>query len=273
MLVEFYHVLNEAFPSHGLEIVFVSSDRDPSTFQTYYRTMPWLAVPFTLALEQYKSTLSFQFNIQGIPSLVVMDPISGAVVVDARTSRGEIQQCCRRGDDAIIEQFGTWLSRLPAESRETLNLLQLSCHEMQVTSTAEKDHHEATMLAKYVYNDTTEWLENCLVSGELSTVDDWEVQWRNSQRNDWKTVIKTALQYVTNARQEPWNPKYRAFHWSNAVADRINGVLYGLEWWCLQGLEVYSSRDDYIAWIPVHIDLDALHVRWSALLDDGTKGS
>jgi hypothetical protein len=41
-----YLHLKTAFPSHGLEIVFVSSDRDASSFQDYFSSMPWLAVSF-----------------------------------------------------------------------------------------------------------------------------------------------------------------------------------------------------------------------------------
>ena len=269
MLIEFYHVLNEAFPSHGLEIVLVSSDRDPASFQNYYSSMPWLAIPFTPALDHYKSALSFEFGVQGIPSLVILDAVSGAVVVDARTSRSEIQQSCRRGEDAIAEQFQSWLIQLPVESQEILNLLQVSCHETQVASSAP----DAAHLDQYTFhiNDTTTAFETYLMRGEISTVEDWEQEWRSSQK-DWKLVVQTALSYVSNARREPWNPKYRSFHWSNTVADRINGVLYGLEWWRRQGLDVYTSRDDYVAWIPVHVDLDALHARWSALLvDDEAK--
>lgn len=46
MLCEMYLHLKTAFPSHGLEIVFVSSDRDASSFQDYFSSMPWLAVSF-----------------------------------------------------------------------------------------------------------------------------------------------------------------------------------------------------------------------------------
>ncbi len=33
--------------SDGLEIVFVSSDRDEPTIEQFYETMPWAAVSFT----------------------------------------------------------------------------------------------------------------------------------------------------------------------------------------------------------------------------------
>lgn len=46
MLVELYEHLKEEVPSHGLEVVFVSSDRDLGGFNQYYSTMPWMAMSF-----------------------------------------------------------------------------------------------------------------------------------------------------------------------------------------------------------------------------------
>jgi nucleoredoxin len=46
MLAELYSHLKEEFPTHGLEMVFVSSDRDEGGFQQYFGSMPWMAVPF-----------------------------------------------------------------------------------------------------------------------------------------------------------------------------------------------------------------------------------
>ena len=46
MLAEMYEHLKEVRPTHGLEIIFVSSDRDLNSFQNYFGTMPWKAIPF-----------------------------------------------------------------------------------------------------------------------------------------------------------------------------------------------------------------------------------
>lgn len=45
-LCEMYSHLKSVYPSHGLEIVFVSSDRDDASFVNYFRSMPWLSVPW-----------------------------------------------------------------------------------------------------------------------------------------------------------------------------------------------------------------------------------
>ena len=54
MLIELYSHLKEENPMHGLEIVFVSSDRDRPSFNGYYASMPWLSVPFQTREQELK---------------------------------------------------------------------------------------------------------------------------------------------------------------------------------------------------------------------------
>merc|ERR1712130_685283 len=63
----------------GLEIVFVSSDRDEDAFKEYFNEMPWLALPYSD--REKKDTLSKKYKVQGIPSVVILDP-SGALITD-----------------------------------------------------------------------------------------------------------------------------------------------------------------------------------------------
>ena len=129
MLIEFYHVLKEAHPTHGLEIVFVSSDRDEPSFFQYFSSMPFLALPFSnrgLA-QQVKSI----FGVRGIPSLVVLDSMSGQIVVPPDQSRQMVHQSCQRGDDAIERLFETWIDLVPAESKSMLEILAVSCQEAE----------------------------------------------------------------------------------------------------------------------------------------------
>eukprot|EP00960_Hanusia_phi_P071015 767446-Hanusia_phi.AAC.2 len=67
ILTETYKKIKE---SKGFEIIFVSSDRDEKQFQTYFQTMPWLALPFS---ESHNETLSSHFDVDGIPTLVLID--------------------------------------------------------------------------------------------------------------------------------------------------------------------------------------------------------
>jgi len=62
----------------GLEVVFLSSDRDDKSFNDYFAEMPWLAVPFEN--REVKDKLSKQFKIQGIPSLIILDGATGDLI-------------------------------------------------------------------------------------------------------------------------------------------------------------------------------------------------
>jgi hypothetical protein len=122
-----YDVIKQRYSSHGLEIIFISSDRDEDSFNRYCNTMPWLAVPFH-KLSTYKQHLSNKYNIRGIPSLVIIDSISGQVVVNKAESRSLVMETCQAGtDDAICSMFNSnWLNRIPIESQQLLDLLSMS---------------------------------------------------------------------------------------------------------------------------------------------------
>lgn len=58
--------------SDKFEVIFVSSDRDEAAFKEYHAEMPWIALPF--ANRDAKNALSSRFDVQGIPSVVVLGP-------------------------------------------------------------------------------------------------------------------------------------------------------------------------------------------------------
>ncbi|XP_067671480.1 nucleoredoxin-like [Haliotis asinina] len=82
-LAEFYKKMK----SKGLEIVFVSSDRDEDSFNGYYETMPWLAVSF--ADRGRKQQLCDKFGVTGIPTLVLLDGKTGEMIT--KDGRGVVQ--------------------------------------------------------------------------------------------------------------------------------------------------------------------------------------
>lgn len=53
------------------EIVFVSSDHDQASFDSYFSSMPWLALPFG---DPNIKNLVKHFDVKGIPSLVILGP-------------------------------------------------------------------------------------------------------------------------------------------------------------------------------------------------------
>jgi hypothetical protein len=67
----------------SFEIVFVSSDRDEASFQSYFAEMPWLALPF--ADRETKQALSDKFGVQVLlatrapaPALLLSTPLTPA---------------------------------------------------------------------------------------------------------------------------------------------------------------------------------------------------
>ena len=68
----------------GLEIIFVSSDSDQHSFDEYYGSMPWTAVP-------YKSSSTIQalgqrYGVRGIPTFIVLNAAGEKIDVDGRTT-------------------------------------------------------------------------------------------------------------------------------------------------------------------------------------------
>jgi len=138
MLAEMYEYLKETFPTHGLEIVFVSGDRDEHSFRQYYETMPWKSIPFA-QLQFVKQALNVTYGVRGIPSFVVLDAVSGQVVVSAKESRQEVVTACRGGDLRIEAMFQSWLSRTPASTQELLSMIELSARDMETKADDEND--------------------------------------------------------------------------------------------------------------------------------------
>ncbi len=59
--------------------MFVSLDKDADSFQKYFSEMPWIAVEFTEGVCQRLST---QFDVSGVPTLVLINVKSGAFTVN-----------------------------------------------------------------------------------------------------------------------------------------------------------------------------------------------
>ncbi|KAM5565209.1 hypothetical protein ABKV19_019300 [Rosa sericea] len=63
------------------EIVFVSSDRDQTSFEAYFTTMPWLALPFE---DPNIKELVKHFDVKCIPCLVILGPDGKTVTRQGR---------------------------------------------------------------------------------------------------------------------------------------------------------------------------------------------
>ncbi|CAK9001550.1 Probable nucleoredoxin 1 (AtNrx1), partial [Durusdinium trenchii] len=65
----------DRFPQ--IAVVFVSSDRSESDFQSYYAEMPWMALPFG---SPQKDMLGMTYQVRGIPSLIILDGKTGRLI-------------------------------------------------------------------------------------------------------------------------------------------------------------------------------------------------
>jgi len=322
MLIEFYNVLKEEVAStHGLEIVFVSSDRSDGEFQQYYKKMPFRAMQFSQRdLAQRAKSL---FGVRGIPSLVIIDSLSGRIVVPPDESRREVHQACQYGEKAIERLFHSWLDKVPEESKSMIDILALSCAEAHETAktgggntkaeaylkrTVEKETTSSSALSKddiairvkelfprlvaqglapneaaaeaikqatLQQSDTKcKKLDAGHMGGESKVVTQCDsavttnisvakaanmfFSMNSDDKNRALTVISTAQKYVANVQKDPTNPRFRNFRLSNKVFDKITANTGSMELLESLNFSVFHSDIDFVASIPLSVDLELL---------------
>jgi nucleoredoxin len=80
VLAEFYNKVNAN--GEVFEVVFVSSDNDEKSFQSYLNEMPWIAVKFGAPEIE---ALGDQYQVSGIPRLVILKTDGTVVSSNARS--------------------------------------------------------------------------------------------------------------------------------------------------------------------------------------------
>ena len=110
-LVEVYNLAK----SHGLEIIFVSSDNDTTSFNGYYSKMPWLALPFKS--REIKNKLSSKMGIRGIPSLIILDAKTGNYI--SNNGRNEVMSVIGKSEEKVKDLIKSW------EGKKSIPLDQL----------------------------------------------------------------------------------------------------------------------------------------------------
>jgi len=78
-LAEWY---SKSLKAKGLEVLFVSSDKDQASFNEYFKEMPWLALDW--ADRKRKEQLSNLFGVKGIPSLAIVDKDGSTITKNGR---------------------------------------------------------------------------------------------------------------------------------------------------------------------------------------------
>ena len=74
MLSEAYTKLKANDKTKNFELLFISSDRDQSSFDDYHSEMTFGALPYEL--RDAKSALSSRFDVSGIPTLIMLSPVT-----------------------------------------------------------------------------------------------------------------------------------------------------------------------------------------------------
>jgi len=91
MLAAFYEQHKE-IEEDDLEIIFLSSDRGQAQFSSYFKTMPWVAVPYDN--QRKRSEISSTFGVNGIPTLIILSGANGKV----KTFNGRDEVVSSKGD-------------------------------------------------------------------------------------------------------------------------------------------------------------------------------
>jgi len=78
-LAKYYNSHKEKF---NFEIVFLSSDKDETAFNDYWKEMPWLALSYQN--REQKDAFSQKYKVSGIPTLVVLDPQGQTITTGGR---------------------------------------------------------------------------------------------------------------------------------------------------------------------------------------------
>ncbi|XP_073224986.1 probable nucleoredoxin 2 isoform X2 [Cicer arietinum] len=94
--------LTEKGDNEDFEIVLVSNDRDQESFDSYYNTMPWLALPFG---DPEIKNLARHFDIQGIPCLVIIGPDGKTITIHGRNLINLYQENAYPFTKAKVEQL------------------------------------------------------------------------------------------------------------------------------------------------------------------------
>lgn len=123
--------LAEGKEDEDFEIVLVSSDRDQTAFESYFATMPWLALPFG---DQTTKELTRYFDIRGIPCLVILGPDGKTVT---RHGRKLVNLYLDKAYPFTQAQLKTLEEQLDEEAK---NLPRSEYHEGH--------HHELTLVSE-----------------------------------------------------------------------------------------------------------------------------
>lgn len=160
-LSSIYQKIKQTLVEEGdedFEIVFVSNDRDQHSFDSYFETMPWLALPFG---DPTAKDLAKHFDVNAIPCLVILGPDGKTVTKQGRILINLYQENAYPFTEAKVELLEKQMDE------EAKNLPGLVCHSGH--------RHELTLVSEgsgggpFICCDCDEqgsgWAYQCLECG------------------------------------------------------------------------------------------------------------
>ncbi|XP_018808138.2 probable nucleoredoxin 2 [Juglans regia] len=107
-------MLGEKGDDEDFDVVLISNDRDQESFDSYFETMPWLALPFG---DPAGKDLAKHFDVRGIPCLVILGPDGKTVTKHGRNLINLYQENAYPFTEAKVEllekQMNEEAERLP----------------------------------------------------------------------------------------------------------------------------------------------------------------
>jgi len=168
--------VGDRFPQ--LAVIFVSGDRDEASFNSYYAEMPWLSVPYNAFQRQM---LGGQYQVRGIPSLIILDAKNGRVI--SSDGRSDVAQC-HFNIGSCLERWGVPAAPPPEPPKPAEPPKKIGPPALPI------DEEKAKAALSRV------------------EAEEWEVQ---------EPFFKTALKVLDNTLQNPDEPKFRQLKCSNAA--------------------------------------------------------
>jgi thiol-disulfide isomerase/thioredoxin len=202
-------------PPPNLTTVFISSDRDEASFRQYYNEMPWLAMPFSTPQRQM---LGGQFGVRGIPSLVVLNGRTGAVI----STNGKPDIIDKRFDlKACMAQWGFGPATAPVQVQSAPVVLG----KPKETAPEKAEPPPAA-------------IDDAVAGAALKRVTEleWEVQ---------EPFFNTGMKVLNNILQNPGEQKFRQLKRTNAaLSSKLLNVAEnaGTELMKLAGFEATSEE-------------------------------
>ncbi|GMI62649.1 hypothetical protein ScalyP_jg2639 [Parmales sp. scaly parma] len=281
LLAEFY-ATHKSLNKDDFEIVFVSGDRDSASYTSYLNTMPWgLGVGFG---DGRKDTLNSRFNVSGIPTLIILDGVSGEIV--SRDGRKDVIES--RGDTELC--FASWVSQLPETSlakhdevdlgrlqiQEEASERKLAFSDMQngklkstSDTTAEEKKLEISsrvkiLFSQFVKKDGEKPNDAAVKAIKLATAPysteksaaDFLVKMNGCEKELVSTMLETVIKYLGNIESNATQQRFRNIKVGNKIFhEKVGRVSNSCEFLNeVVGVSYFTNFEgEFVVDIPVYL--------------------